>query len=274
LFMFKFIERKRERARRRANAYFVGKTIFQNDELEQLLQMPRNLEGQFMINDKPFLFHDGLSFYATYKEIITTQIYAFNNTSEKPFIIDCGANMGLSVYFFATAYPIATIIAFEPEDAIYKVLEKNKNTFNLQNVTLHKKAVWDSETVLQFYTDNGMGGTVENKYSNQKPTEIETLRLANFLEKKVDMLKMDIEGAEYTVLQDCIPFLKNVENIFIEYHSFIDKEQHLEDILQILKTNGYRYHLKESFSRQRPFADTNLACETMDMAINIFAYRN
>lgn len=272
--MFKFIERKRERARRIANAYVAGKVIFKNDELEQLLQMPRNIEGQFMINEKPFLFHDGLSFYMTYKEIIATEIYAFSSKTEKPFIIDCGANLGLSIYFFASAYPNATILAFEPDEAIYKVLEKNKNTFNLQNVTLYKKAVWDSETVLKFYTDNGMGGTTENIYSNQIPTEIETLRLANFLDKKVDMLKIDIEGAEYTVLKDCVPFLKNVENIFVEYHSFINKEQHLEDILQLLKDSGYRYHLKESFSRQRPFLDTTLGCETMDMAINIFAYRN
>jgi FkbM family methyltransferase len=271
--MFKFIERKRQKARIKKNAYKEGKINFKSDEFEQLLQMPRFVEGTFAIAEKPFLFHDALSFYITYNEIISTEIYAFKNNSEKPFIIDCGANLGLSIYFFATAYPNATIIAFEPDKAIYNVLEKNKTTFGLNNVTLYKKAVWDTETILKFYTDNGMGGTVETSYSNQTPVEIETLRLASFLDRKVDMLKLDIEGAEYTVLKDCIPYLKNVENIFVEYHSFIDKEQHLEDILQLLKNNGFRYHLKESFSRKRPFLDNTLSCESMDMAINIFAYR-
>ena len=85
---------------------------------------------------------------------------------------------------------------------------------------------------------------------------------------------MDIEGAEYRVLKNCEAVLKNVENIFVEYHSYINEEQHLEDLLQLLKQNGFRYHLKQSFSRRSPFIDKTVACENMDMAINIFAYRH
>ena len=118
-----------------------------------------------------------------------------------------------------------------------------------------------------------MGGSIENTYKKQRPAIVETVRLADYLTQKTDMLKLDIEGAEYTVLKDCSHLLKHVENLFVEYHSYINKEQHLDDILHILKSNGFRYHLKESYSRKSPFTDRNLICENMEMAINIFAYR-
>jgi FkbM family methyltransferase len=200
-------------------------------------------------------------------------MYEFETESAKPYIIDCGANLGLSVYYFSKLYPTAEIVAFEPEEAIFNVLDANLKTYQLKNVTAYKKAVWDSETTLEFFTDKGMGGSVTNVFSKQKPTLIETLMLSSFMNKKVDMLKMDIEGAEYTVLKSCAHLLKNVQHLFVEYHSFINKPQQLDDLLLLLKNAGFRYHLKESFSMKRPFIERNYACENMDMAINVFAYR-
>jgi hypothetical protein len=84
---------------------------------------------------------------------------------------------------------------------------------------------------------------------------------------------MDIEGAEFMVVKDCEPVLKQIDNIFIEYHSMIDEEQKLDDLLLILKRNGFRYHLSQSFSRNKPFVDINLSCEKTDMAINIYGYK-
>lgn len=64
---------------------------------------------------------------------------------------------------------------------------------------------------------------------------------------------MDIEGAETEVLKDCENSLKNVNNIFIEYHSFIDKEQNLDLVLSILAKNGFRYFVKSAVHNKYPF---------------------
>ena len=69
------------------------------------------------------------------------------------------------MYYFSKLYPNATIVAFEPEKAIYEVLKKNITAFDLKNVTANKKAVWDSETTLKFVTDKGIGGSVTNVFS-------------------------------------------------------------------------------------------------------------
>ncbi len=229
--------------------------------------------GVITLFEKPFHYHHGRSFYNTYKEIFNDRIYEFEPLSDKPLIIDCGANMGLSVLYFAKAYKNAEIIAFEPDSAVLSSLEKNILSQKLDHVKLHKKAVWNDNIYLKFQSDNGMGGRLISYNIKRDQYTVQALRLKDFLYRPVDMLKMDIEGAEYIVIKDCEEHLVNVAHIFIEYHSSFDEEQHLEDILLILKRQGFRYHLKQSFSRRRPFVDSRLVCEKFDMAINIFAYR-
>jgi FkbM family methyltransferase len=231
-------------------------------------------EGSIKLFDKPFYYHFGLAFYDTYKEIFEKKIYEFKTADSSPIILDCGANMGVSALYFSKQFPNAKIIAFEPDESVLPFLEKNIQSQNLQNVELHKKGVWTEETELSFYTDNGLGGRTGIEYNNQIPTKIKTVRLKDFLNEPIAMLKIDIEGAEFDVIKDCEEKLHNVQHVFLEYHSFYNEEQHLEAILSIFKRQGYRYHLRESFSRRKPFVDKRLVCEKYDMAINVFAYRD
>lgn len=250
------------------------KRILENRIKKNLENTKLLTRGTFSIDNKMFHFHHGLAFHNSYIEIIKEQIYKFKTDKEAPLIIDCGANMGLSVLFFAKNYPKSKIIAFEPDTNVLPTLEKNISTYlEHHDFTLYKKAVWTEDTVLDFYTDGGLGGRVGVSYENKQPRSIEALRLRTFLEEEIDFLKIDIEGAEYEVLLDCKEKLKNVKCLFVEYHSVFNETQRLDDILQLLKGLGFRYHLKESFSRSRPFVDTKIVCQKFDMAINIFAYK-
>lgn len=261
---------KMKRLFRIAFKYFSKDSIFQR----ALINSKKINEGKIILFKKEFNYHYGLAFYDTYNEVFGSEIYEFKTKNSNPIIIDCGANMGLSILFFSIKFPNAEIIAFEPDDSVLPFLEKNIHSQGIKNVELHKKAVWNEETELTFYTDNGLGGRIGMEYDNQVPKIVKAISLRNFLEKPIDMLKMDIEGSEYTVLKDCENLLHNINHIFVEYHSFYDEEQHLDDILNILKRQGFRYHLRQSFSRKKPFVDSKLVCEKFDMAINIFAYKN
>jgi FkbM family methyltransferase len=243
-------------------------------DIEALLNYDKNAAGTINLDGVPFTFHHARSFYETYQEVFIKRLYDFKPSGKAPYIIDCGANMGLSVLFFAKNFPKSSIIAFEPDETVFATLNTNIAAFKLNQVTAYKKAVWTDETQMEFYTDSGMGGTMANTYSKQHPKIVETVKLASLLNRKVDLLKIDIEGAEYEVIKDCAALLQNVDHLFVEYHSYINKEQHLDDLLLILKQNGFTYHLKESFSRAIPFIDRGFACENMDMGINIFAYRS
>jgi FkbM family methyltransferase len=241
-------------------------------EKSRVRRFPRFKEGTADLFGKPFLFHDSASFLDSYKEIFEQEIYRFHPSSSEKVILDCGANIGLSVLFFAKNYPDHTIIAFEPDDAIFEVLSRNVQTYGLKNVQLHKKAVWNKEEVLEFYTDNGMGARVGYSYENQAPKKVQSVRLKDFLNERIDFLKIDIEGAEYAVLSDCRDMLRQANNIFFEYHSHHSDQQKLHEMLLMLQQNGFRYYIKESSTRERPFVEEGLICEVYDMAINIFGY--
>ncbi len=230
--------------------------------------------GYTEVFGKNFYYHHKLAFEITFEELFKKGIYSFNTTNPNPVIIDCGANMGLSLLFFSLNYPNATIYAFEPDVTVFGCLEKNIDAFQMKNVELIKKAVWNKNEMLDFYTDRGMGGRLKSNYLNQTATKVEAVRLKDFIsDKHIDFLKMDIEGAEYLVIKDCESILKQVDNIFIEYHSMENEEQNLDDLLLILKRNGFRYHLSQSFSREKPFIDKVLVNEKIDLAINVYAYK-
>lgn len=243
-------------------------------ELERL-RLSRPFEvGYTNIFGKPFKYHSGRSFADTYQEIFEEEIYQFRPSKTDRIILDCGANMGLSVLYFSRTYPDHQIIAFEPDKAIFKILEENVATFNLKNVRLYEKAVWTNTETLTFYTDGGMGGRVQNEYANQAPVYVETVPLLDFLSPDVDFLKIDIEGAEDTVLRYCGENLQKANNIFFEYHNNINTRQTLHELLALVQSLGFTYYIKESAKRTRPFTESRIICESFDMALNVFCYRN
>jgi FkbM family methyltransferase len=242
-------------------------------ELERIRLSQRYKTGIANVFDKPFKFHDGESFVDTFKELFRDQIYQFEPSPGSRIILDCGANMGLSVLYFSQNYPDHQIIAFEPEERIFNVLKENVETFRLKSVTLYNKAVWTKAETLKFYSDGGMGGRVNEEYSNRKPVLIDAVPLSEFITEQVDFLKLDIEGAEDEVLRHCGDQLHKVQHIFFEYHNRLQKEQSLHQLLDLVHRQGFKYYIKESGTRRRPFIDEGIICESFDMALNVFCYK-
>lgn len=220
-------------------------------------------------------YADSTSFIAGVNEIFKGDIYKFKPDSKSPLILDCGANIGLATIYLKNLYPGSRIVAFEPDQAIAKIYQQNIESFEFQNVDLHAKAVWIEETVLNFKEDGGFSGRLVD---SSEPTnidqisQVETISLLEFLDQQVDLLKIDIEGAETEVLKQIAPLLKNVKNMFIEYHSEPDKPQTLQEILQILSESGFRYQIQEAFVSPSPFWEIRTMVD-MDLQLNVFAYR-
>ena len=217
--------------------------------------------------------HDIASFKLGEKELFDKEPYLFKSEKKDPLIIDCGANLGMSIIYFKELYPEAEIIAFEADPYIYGFLEKNIASYHFSNVKIINKALWDKKEELFFYDEGGAGGRIEEKKDHKTYKKLETISLAPYLEDKVvDFLKIDIEGAEFKVLRNCRHLLKNVQHLFVEYHSFPGEDQKLHKILDWVQQAGFRYHIKEAFSRQKPFVSrkTNVG---MDLQLNIFCYR-
>jgi FkbM family methyltransferase len=217
---------------------------------------------------------DTLSFIWQYKEIFADENYKFKSNSLNPVIYDCGANVGMSSLFFSVKYPTAKIKAFEADPNIAKILKENLEKNNCVDIEVIDKAVWINNNGIEISLEGADGSSI---YSKNNVTEVPSIRLKDLIEneKKIDMLKIDIEGAEHEVLKDCENSLSNVENIFIEYHSFSNSNQNLSEILQILEANNFRYFIKPVNDREIPFINrTNKSNPAMDLQLNIYAYKN
>ena len=100
------------------------------------LLYPRRRPSSVRIAGRRFEFPDAASFLSAYEEIFVDEIYKFRPTSERPFVLDLGANVGVSVLYFKLNYPAARITAFEPDPAIFEYLSRNVASYGLSEVTL------------------------------------------------------------------------------------------------------------------------------------------
>lgn len=213
---------------------------------------------------------DAPSFVYQFKEIFFDEIYKFKALNDRPLIIDCGANVGTSIIYFKKIYPNSKVIGYEADKFIFKFLKENLEMNKIDGVDIFNKAVWKNSDGVCFSPDGADGGSIKNE--GQK---IESVRLREVLlnSGEVDMLKIDIEGAELEVLEDCQDSLGAVKNLFVEYHSFNDKDQKLSDILSILERNYFRYFIETVTRNKSPFLK-NLRNMPMDMQLNIYCWKN
>lgn len=229
------------------------------------------IEKEFL--GKKLYIHDIASFNLCNRELFKQEMYKFEAKHNNPYIIDCGANLGMSIIYFKQLYPKATIIAFEADDYIFGFLEKNIKSFEYENVKILNKAVWNCDDTLSFLVEGGAGGRLESESTSGTFKQVQCISLKKYIiGQKVDFLKIDIEGAEYEVLKDIEEELVNVESMFIEYHSMLNKKQNLHDILKIVQDSGFVYHIKEAYTTKYPYIERNLNYG-MDMQLNIFCYR-
>lgn len=218
------------------------------------------------------------SFVQNVEEILIDEIYKFDTDNPTPRIIDCGANIGLSIIFFKRLYPNSEIIAFEPDEAIFAVCRENLKAFGFTDVKLINAAVWKGDCELSFLPDNSLGGAiVENEASvlSNGLKKINAERLSKYLDEKIDFLKIDIEGAELEVIEDCKDKLDNIETLFVEYHSRKSELQELDKLLYIMSKAGFRYYIKHAWDYMKhPFVEVKNNSNNMyDLQLNIFAYR-
>ncbi len=221
----------------------------------------------------PLYIHDRASFWLGYHELFKEETYKFSSSKTNPYIIDCGANLGMSIIYFKSLFPQARILAFEADPGIFGFLEKNMHSFHFKDITIFNKAVWDTNNeLLTFMNEGGAGGRIQAKNDAFSVVETKTARLSEFITEKIDFLKIDIEGAEGKVIADCADKLYWVENLFIEYHSFEKEDQNLHQILGTVQQAGFRYHIKEAYTSPFPFMQRKLNVG-MDLQLNIFCYR-
>ena len=92
--------------------------------------------------------------------------------------------------------------------------------------------------------------------TDSKPIEVDIVQLSDFIDREVDLLKMNIEGMEGDVFDNIANKLGQIKEIIFEYHCFEHLPQNLGNILQLLDKNNFQYVV-----RSLPIENTPLPFE-------------
>jgi FkbM family methyltransferase len=166
------------------------------------------------------------------------------------------------------------VLAFEADPDIFRVLHRNCGA--MPGVRLFNAAVWDKEGQIPFVAKGDQGGHVaelSDRPRSEMVRPVPGVRLRSFLSQKCDFLKMDIEGSEIAVIRDCADALKDVARIFVEYHSFVEKEQSLGETISLLEKAGFRLHIHTELPSSRPFDELTVFNEK-DLRLDLFGFRD
>lgn len=138
------------------------------------------------------------------------------------FIVDAGANTGLSALYFAATYPDATILAIEPETDNFLLLKRN--CAHIDQIKPLHGALWSMPgSVSLTCAIDGQAWTfsIERK---GKPIlgSVEAFTIQQLLEMApeghIDILKLDIEGSEKELFSKNTDWLDYVSVMAIELH--------------------------------------------------------
>ncbi len=203
-----------------------------------------------------FSFVNEEEFEAIYKDIFVIKEYDFKTTNRSPFILDCGSHIGVSILYFKRFYPDSQIIGFEPNPRNFKLLQINIQKNNLRDVQLVSAALSDKEGEIDFYVSKdtnapwtwGDSGVINKWYNkkNSKIIKVQSVKLSQYINNPVDLIKLDIEGMEEIVLNEIEPKLKHVKEIYVEFHGSLTNE--LNDskrIFNVLKRNKFAYSITQ-----------------------------
>jgi len=140
-------------------------------------------------------------------------------------IIDAGANVGMATLYFASRYPNATVVAIEPELSNFRMLQRN--CAGLDNAVLVRAALWPDNGKLKINSSNeAWAFSVSEIGSSATSSEVPAITIDDLLRRfdvsKIDLLKLDIEGAELELFSRAAAnWIDRVEHIAIELHDRI-----------------------------------------------------
>ena len=168
----------------------------------------------------PVLLRARTSDIAVFEEVFVDDEYDIPVAVNPGLIVDAGANIGLVTLLFAKKYPGARIIAVEPEPSNIDMLRANTAAY--PNVTVVEAGIWHEHGPLQIENPYGSKYAFRLMQSGTADNSIRGLTIGDILDSSdfgvIDILKMDIEGAEKEVLSHSGDWIGRIKILIVELH--------------------------------------------------------
>jgi len=153
-----------------------------------------------------------------YEDTFLWKHYDLPYAAKPTTIVDAGAHIGLASIDFAQRFPDATIIALEPHPDNFALLEANTKAYS--NIHTLNAALWPTEGSLEISNPGASTWSFQcdpNQNGDIKAVTANSI-LTDFKIGTLDLLKIDIEGAEKELFATDTQWLKKVTSIIVELH--------------------------------------------------------
>jgi FkbM family methyltransferase len=237
--------------------YALRRLIIYRDYLKLLAMRSLGRSSEGRVNLAGFVVHfsDLHQLIQLFREIFVKRVY-YCQLGRAPTIIDAGANIGIATLFFKSQYPHATIIAFEPDPDAFQYLRRNIALNRLTGVHPHHAALGDRDGTVTLYSSSSMArGDIGASAIRQHVTyfhnsgqilerTVRCERLSAYVDREIDLLKLDVEGSEARVLTELGQLLTLVRQVVMEYHyHFTYRDNPLSAIVSAMEQCGHVYKI-------------------------------
>jgi len=195
-----------------------------------------------------------------YEENLMKHLSEFGKNAE--YFFDIGANTGFLTINMGLMPKVKKVFSFEPLPIAFEILQTNIKLNNLKNCEAFKIGIGDKCSKLSFYVPNvksipSSSSLDKNFYRSTEEIKIDVITLDSFIEvnkiKKVDLVKIDVEGMELSVLH-------GMQNILINFRPIIFCEilttEKQKQIYDYIWKNSYK--MFQIFGNKLLDYDTNL----------------
>ena len=186
------------------------------------------------------------SLLACVDQILFRRMNDFIPDNDHPVILDCGANIGYTTLHYKRQLPGARITAFEPDPVFLPLLRRNLQRNDAADVAVVDAAAWTAPGRAGWVTERKDGSRLAATCATGSValTDVRTVDLAAYLDQDIDLLKLDVEGAEFEIVPRLGDRLERVKNVLVEVHiTDQDKYQGLAALLTTLKAAGFEIAL-------------------------------
>lgn len=179
------------------------------------------LECRFPGIGTPIYLRPGHFDLKVFKAVMLEEEYRLEFRHAPAVIVDAGAHIGLAAVYFANRYPDARIFCLEPNPGNFEVLQSNIEQY--ENIVPIKAALWNRREKLQWVDEDADDWAYRVKPGDDSSAAaVDAVDLswlcAEFDIDAVDLLKVDIEGAEADVFASNTGWIEKIRVIAIELH--------------------------------------------------------
>ncbi len=178
--------------------------------------------------------YSGGDIYIFY-EVLWKKVYNIpSNLLQNPkIIVDLGANIGFASLFFADKYRNAQIIAVEPATANFNILQHNVSSFT--QIKAIQAAAYTKTGTVAFSEQEHYAYNFKIATGKETSYQVAAVTMPDLMSNcqltTIDLLKIDIEGAEKELLSKNNDWLNLVKCIIIELHAPYNIDEFKQNLL-------------------------------------------